>query len=130
VHLDRRQIGQHVRRVLQLEPVELDVLACGEVPVTPVVFARDACEHAHLRGAHQPVRHGDAQHIGMDLHVQTVLQTQDAELVFRQLARQAAAHLVAKLRDTLGGDPVIELVVAIHLIPSCLFLWRIRLGHR
>jgi hypothetical protein len=25
---------------------------------------------------------------------------------------------------------VIELVVAIHLIPSCLFLWRIRLGHR
>jgi hypothetical protein len=41
VHLDRGQVGQDVRRLFQLDPVELDVLARGEVAVAAVVLARD-----------------------------------------------------------------------------------------
>ncbi len=118
MHLHRRQIGQNVRRILQLEPVELDVLARGEVAVTAVVLARDMREHAQLLRTQHAVRHGDAHHVGVDLHVQAVLQTQHAELVFLQLTGQATAHLVAELRDAFRRDLVIELIVAIHRYSS------------
>ncbi len=114
VHLHCRQIGQDIRRIFQLEPVELDVLARSEVAVTAVVLARDMREHAHLGGAQQTVGRSKAHHVGMYLHVHAVLQAQHAELVFRELAGQPAAHLVAVLRDALRDKLVIELIVAIH----------------
>ena len=100
MHFHSCQIGQDFRRILQLDPVELDILAGREMPVAAIVLARDigkAC--ASAPDDKQTVRHGDAQHIRMDLHVQAVLQAQRAEFVFGQFIRQAAAHLVAKLRD-------------------------------
>jgi hypothetical protein len=48
VHLDGGEIGQDVRHVDQLRPVELDVLPRGEMAVALVVFARDVGEHAQL----------------------------------------------------------------------------------
>jgi hypothetical protein len=48
MHLDRCQVQQDVRRLLQFDPVELDVLARREVAVAAVVFACNVAEHAHL----------------------------------------------------------------------------------
>ena len=55
VHLDRGEIGEDVRDVLQRRPVELEVLARGEVAVAAVVFAGDEGEHAKLRRVQRPV---------------------------------------------------------------------------
>jgi hypothetical protein len=71
-------------------------------------------EHAHLACRQQAVGHGDAQHVGMALHVQAVLQAQRQELFFGQLIGEAALHLVAVLRDALADDEVVVLVVTVH----------------
>src|SRR5256885_3615795 len=50
----------------------------------------------------------------MPLNVQTVLETQRAEVIFRQCARQIAARLVAELHDPLVDKPLIDFVVDVH----------------
>jgi hypothetical protein len=100
--------------VFQFDPVELDVLARGEVAIAAVVLAGDVREHAHLRGRQQAVGHGDAQHVGVALHVQAVLQAQRQEFGFGQLIVDAALYLVAVLGDAFLDDEVVVLVVAIH----------------
>jgi len=69
VHFHRCQIAQDIRGLLQLDPVELDVLTSGKVSIAAVVFAGDMGEHAHLFCCQQAVRHGDAQHVGVTLHI-------------------------------------------------------------
>ena len=69
---------------------------------------------AQLRRAQRAVGDGDAQHIGVELQIEAVHQPQRLELVLGQLAGEAAAHLVAKLRDPLGEEALIEGVIAIH----------------
>ena len=69
VHLHRRQLGKDVGRILQLDPVELEVLARGEMAVAAVVLARDMAQHPHLPAAQRAIRHRDAQHIGVQLQV-------------------------------------------------------------
>ena len=49
VHLDAGEILKNVGNVLQRRPVELEVLAGGEVAVAAIVFPRDEGEHAQLR---------------------------------------------------------------------------------
>ena len=75
---------------LELRPVELDVLARGEVAVAAVVVARDVREHAQLARRQQAVRNRDAQHRRVPLDVQAVLQAQRTELVLGQLARRGS----------------------------------------
>ena len=62
----------------------------------------------------QAVGHGDAQHVGVALHVQAVLQAQRQEFVFGQLVGEAAPHLVAVLGDALAHDEMVVLVVTVH----------------
>ena len=90
VHLDLGQLGQDVGDVAERRPVELQVLARGEVAVAAVVDAGDVGELAHLPRGQRAVGHGDAQHVGVQLQVEAVHQAQRAELVFRQLALDAA----------------------------------------
>ena len=54
-------------------------------------------------------------HVGVQLQVHTILQAQRLELVFQQLARQAAGHLPAELFHPVFHDPGIEFIVTIHL---------------
>ena len=61
-----------------------------------------------------PVRDGDSQHVGVQLQVNPVHQSQWAELLFGQLAREPSRHLIAKLRDPLRDEGVIEFIVAVH----------------
>ncbi len=114
VHLDRGELAQDLGRVLELDPVELDVRPRREVPVAAVVLARDHGQHAQLVAAKVAVRNRDAVHVGVALHVQAVLQAQRAELFFAQFARQPATHLVSVLRDAFVDDRLVVLVVLIH----------------
>ncbi|MNM75095.1 hypothetical protein D3C81_868670 [compost metagenome] len=52
----------------------------------------------------------------MALDVEAVLQAQRAEFLFGQFAGEEAAGLVAELRDALLDDPLIVLVVYVHVI--------------
>ena len=99
---------------VELRPVELQVLARGEVAVAAVVGARDVGELAHLPRGQRAVGDGDAQHVGVQLQVDAVHQPQRLELVLGQLARDAALHLVAELRHALAHELRVELVVAVH----------------
>ena len=94
-----------------LRPVELDVLARGEVAVAAVVLARDVRQHAQLRRRQQAVGNRHAQHRRVALDVQAVLQAQRAELVFGQLAGEKAPRLVAELRDAFVDDALVVVVV-------------------
>ncbi len=114
VHLHRRELGEDLGDVLELRPVELQVLACREVAIPAVVGARDVRELVQLRGGQQPVGDRDAQHRRVPLDVQAVPEPQRPELVLRQLARQEAAGLIAELADPVVYQALIDLVVAVH----------------
>ena len=68
----------------------------------------------HLARRQRAVGNRDAQHVGVKLQIEPVHQPERLELVFGQLARQAARHLAAKLRDALVDELLIEFVVAVH----------------
>ena len=110
------ELGEDVGHVLELRPVELDVLARAEVAVAAVVRARDVRERAQLARGEQAVGNRDAQHRRMALDVEAVLQAQRPELVLGQLAGEEAARLVAELRDPFVHHPLIDLVVLIHAL--------------
>ena len=99
VHFHLGEIGQDIRRIFQLDPVVLDVLARGEMPVSAVVLVRDIGQRVHLPAVERAIGNGDAQHIGVQLQVETVHQPQRLELVFGQLSFETAACLVAEFLD-------------------------------
>ena len=110
-----------VRRLLELDPVVLDVLARREVAEVLVVLARDVREAAHLLRRQRAVRHVDAQHVGVQLQIEAVHEPQRPELVLGELAREPPLHLAAKLRGALGDELCVEFIVSIHrLLP---ILW-------
>jgi len=74
VHLDTRQLSQHVRRFLELRPVELHVLARREVSDATVVTARDFGQLAQLACRQHAVGDGNAQHGTVALDIEAVLQ--------------------------------------------------------
>ena len=114
MHFNVGKVLENVGDVLKLRPVELDVLARCEVPVIAIVGARDMPEGTHLLGVEQPVGNRDAQHVRVLLVVQAVHQPQRAKLIFGQLARQAAPHLIAELVDSLLHDLRVARVILVH----------------
>ena len=114
VHLDLGQFGQDVGHVLQPEPVELDVLARGDVAVALVVAPRNPRQGAHLPGREGAVGNGDPQHVGVELQIEPVQQAQGAELVLREFAAQAPGDLAAELRNPLEDQRPVEFVVSVH----------------
>ena len=114
MHLDPGQRRQHIRHVLDLRPVELQVVARREVAVAAVVPAAQLREAAQLRGREHAVGHGDAEHRRMALHVEAVLQAQRTEFVIGEFAGLPARDLVAELGDALVNECLVVLVVAVH----------------
>jgi len=117
VHLHARELGEHVRHFFELRPVVLDVLARAEVAVAPVVLARNVGELAQLRRGEQAVGNCHAQHRRVALDVQAVAQSQRAEFVLGELAREVAARLVAELGDALVDELLVDFVVDVHVRP-------------
>ena len=114
MHVDVGQQVHHVGALCQRNPVELHVLARGEVGVAAVVLAGDARELADLRRRQFTVGHGHAQHRRMALDVPAVLQAQRTELVIAQLAGQIALKLVAELCSALTHKLLVEFGVLVH----------------
>ncbi len=125
VHVVLGQPVEDVRHALQFDPVELDVLPRGEVPVAPVVFAGDMRQGAHLPCRQGAVGNRHAQHVGMLLQVQAILQAQRQELLLAQLATQAPLNLVAELGDALAHQRAVVVVVLVHA--GCLLITGCRL---
>jgi hypothetical protein len=115
VHVDFGKCCQGVGGVLELDPVELQVLAGGEMAVAAVVRAGDVGQLAELAGRQRAVGNGDPQHVGVELKVEPVGQAQRLELRLGELARQAAAHLVAELLDALGDQRAVVVVVTVEM---------------
>ena len=115
MHVDLGQGRQRVGRVLELDPVELQVLARREMAVAAVVLARDIGQLAQLARRQRAVGNGDAQHVGVELQVEAVGEPQRLELLLGELARETAAHLVAELLDPLGDQRAVVVVVAVEM---------------
>ncbi|MNR22228.1 hypothetical protein D3C85_1391700 [compost metagenome] len=118
MHFYLGQAFEDIRDLGQFDPVELQVLARGEVTVSTIVIPGDARQRAHLLRAQGAVGNGHAQHVGVLLQVQAVLQAQRQELFFAQFARHEAFDLVAKLRNPLEDQRPVIVVVLIHVATS------------
>ncbi len=114
VHLHRGQLGEDLGHLLEARPVELQVLAGGEVAVAAVVAARDVGEFAQLPRRQDSVGNRDAQHRRIALDVEPVAQPQRLELLLRKLAGEEAARLIAELPDALVYQALVDLVVEVH----------------
>ena len=114
MHADIGQRLQDGGHIGQFGPVELDVLARGEVAGALVPYLRDMGQLAHLVRVDRAVRNGHAQHIGMQLQIKAVHQAQRAEFFFGQRPVKAAFHLMRELRDTFADEGFVEFGIAVH----------------
>src|SRR5690349_18313573 len=105
---------ENLRNVLELRPVQLQVRTRREVPVVPVIRARDECELAKLFRVQKTIRNGDAQHRSVPLDVEAIAKSQGAELVLGQLSGKEPAGLIAEFSDALVDHRLVDLVVPIH----------------
>src|SRR5207248_4843348 len=106
----------------ELDPVELDVLPRGEMAVAAVIFARDMGKLPQLVRRQRAVGDRDAEHVGVQLQIDPVLEPQDLELVLGELAGEAAFHLVAEFQDALVDERAVDFIVSVHLnyLAACL----------
>ena len=114
VHFGGGQVVQNIRRILQPYPVELDVLAGGEMAVAAVIPPGDPRQGAHLVGTQQAIGNGDPQHVGMELQVKAVAKPERLELILGKLARNPPGDLAAKLRGAFANQRFIEGIVGVH----------------
>jgi hypothetical protein len=120
VHPGLGQLVENIRRLRQLYPIELDVLARGEMAIAAIVAAGDPRQRAKLVGTQQAVRDGDPQHVGMKLQIEPVAKPQRLEFVLGQLAGNSPDDLVAELHGAFANQCFIEAVIGVHgcLLPS------------
>src|SRR5690606_24225138 len=111
MHLDLGQLFQNVRHVFQIRPVQLNILARGDVRVALVVATGDVGQLAQPLGRQHAVGNGNAQHGGVALDVQAVLQAQRQEVWFGKLAGRIPAYLIAELSCAVLYDTLVILVV-------------------
>ena len=114
VDADFGQIGQRVRQFGELDPVVLDVLPRGEMAVAAVVAARDMRQPPQLLRRQRAVGDRDAEHIGVQLQIDAVLQPQHLEFVFGEFAGQAPLHLIAEFGDAFIDQGAVEFVICVH----------------
>ncbi len=69
-----REIGHRIGQLLELDPMELDVLPRGEVAVAAVIAARHVCKRPQLLGGERSVGNADPQHVGVQLQIDAVEQ--------------------------------------------------------
>ena len=114
MHLDIGERAQDLGHVDELHPVELQILPCGEMAIAAIEAAADHGELAQLARREHAIGNGDAQHIGVQLEIESVAKPKRTELVLGQLACEPASDLLAELRHTLMHERVVELVIAVH----------------
>ena len=115
MHVDLGQRRQGIGRVLEPDPVELQVLPRREVAVAAVVLARDVGQLAQLAGRQRAVGDGDPQHVGVELQIEPVGEPERLELLFRQFAGEPPTDLIAELLDPLGDQRAVIVVVVVEI---------------
>ncbi len=118
MHLDACQFFQDGGRIGKARPVVLDILTGGEVAIATIVLAGNVGQHPHLPRVQRSIGDCNAQHVGMQLEINAVHQTQWLERIFGQLTGQAALHLIAKLLHATFYESVVELVITVHDLPQ------------
>ena len=121
MHLDIGQKAEDLRNVLQLRPVELEVLPRGEMAIALVKPLADQRQLPHLPRGERAIGNGDAQHIGVELEIEAILQAQRTELIIRKRAIQPPFHLIGKLGDPFAHEALVKFVIAIHGSRPCKF---------
>ena len=120
MHVHAFQIIKHIGDIAQFWPVVLDVLAGCEVAIALVVFFRQMGEHLHLCTVQRAVGNGHAQHIGVQLQIDTVHQAQGFEFILAQMTRDAPLDLRAELGVARGEKTFVKFGIGIHQMRSCL----------
>jgi cystathionine beta-lyase/cystathionine gamma-synthase len=82
--------------------------------VAAIAGVGDVTQHPHLRRIQRAIGHRDAQHVGVELQVEPVLQPQRLELVLTEMPFEAALHLVAKFLDAGIDHRLVVSVVLVH----------------
>ena len=114
VHVHRGEVGENVRHPFQGGPVELDVLARGEMPVAAVVTRGDRGEHPQLGRGQDAVGDRDPEHRREPLDVEPVHQPQGLELLLVELSGEIACGLLAKVGHPFLDELPVEGVVLVH----------------
>ncbi len=114
VHFHARELGQHVGHILERRPMELEILARGEMAVAAVVIARELGELAHLARVEDAIRNRDPQHVGVQLQIDAIHQAMGAELLLGKFPAEAPRHLVTELFDPRRDESGVEIVIMIH----------------
>ena len=114
-----------VRHVFQPWPVELNVLARGEMSVSLVPSLGDVCQLPELPAVQGPVWNCDPQHVGVQLQVQAIHEAKRLEFVLGQGAVDPPPDLVAKPVDPVTDKSAIELRIPVHVLFPGLFPVRV-----
>ncbi len=102
----RGQVAEQVGYPLQLDEVELDVLAGGQVAPAPAVAVGDAGQHVQLLGGDVPVGALDPHHLvvaALALAVDPVVEPENPESVLVHPAGQVISEQPLELLDV-GRD--------------------------
>lgn len=83
--------------------------------VAAVPLARDVRQGAQLARGQDAVGDGHPQHRRVALDIQAVLQAQDAEFIFGELAIEEAARLIGELRHALLDELLVDGVIHVHV---------------
>jgi hypothetical protein len=110
---DLGKIGQRIRQIGELDPVVLDVLPGGEMAVAAVVAPRNVRQRPQLLRRQRAVGNGDAEHIGVQLQIDAVLQPQHLEFVLGKFAGETALHLVAEFGHAFIDQRAVEFVICV-----------------
>ena len=116
MHLHLSQFVKDVRCFNKFRPVELNILARGEMTVTFVVAIGDMSEPVHLRCRQYAIRNGDTYHVGVQLQIQTIHQAKRFEFIFADQSFKPALYLLPKLGTALSDKLLVEFIVLIHVV--------------
>ncbi len=118
MHFDLGKIKQCIGNFIKLRPVILDILPGREMSVSLVITTRDIAKLAQLLRAQRSIGNSNAQHVGMQLKVNTVHQAQWAKLVFGNIARKTTFYLFTELLGTFQHQLAVKIIIAIHDVSS------------
>jgi PAS domain S-box-containing protein len=77
-------------------------------------LAPDMRQRPQLLRRQRAVGDRDAEHVGVQLQIDAVLQPQHLEFVLGELAGEAPLHLIAEFRNALVDERTVEFVICVH----------------
>jgi hypothetical protein len=112
-HPDEGDVAKKFRYPFELDEMELDGLACGEVTPTTGILGGQIAHAIELRSSNGAVRRLDADHLvvsALALAIDAVVQAKDAKDVLFEFARKVPGELDFKLCD-IGSRGCVDLEI-------------------